>query len=137
MKHSPKNWAIIGSIQLLIIIGGFNLPNNIVNGATWYAPVIDFGRIFLLFIVPIGDAVLAIKILAIGRRKKEYIKQFIDDSNYAKYELIDPIHFVNLKSKQIDSIELAFKHSRNDLIIDTSLPFKSLQHYLKGTNKNV
>jgi hypothetical protein len=137
MKHSPKNWTIVGLIQLMIIIGGFNLPNSIINGATWYAPIIDFGRIFLLFGIPIGDATLIIKLLAIGKRKKEYVKQFIDNNSYVKYDLIDPIHFINLTSKQINLIELAFKHSRNDLIVDASLPFESLQRHLKGTNKNV
>jgi hypothetical protein len=137
MKHSPKNWAIVGLIQLAILIGGFNLPNSIVNGATWYAPIIDFGRIFSLFGIPICDTALVIKLLAIGKRNKEYIKQFIDDSNHAKYESIDPIYFANLTSKQMDSIELAFNHSRNDLIVEASLPFKSLQRYLEGINKNV
>jgi hypothetical protein len=137
MKHSPKSWAIIASIQLGIIIGGFSLPNNIVNGATWYAPIIDFGRIALLFGVPCGDVFLALRLLTIGKRKKRYLKQFIGASDRVEYESIDPIYFTNLTSKQMNSIELAFENSNNDVIIETSFPFKSLQHYLQGTNKNV
>lgn len=137
MKHSPKNWAIIALIQLGIIICGFSLPNNIVNGATWYAPIVDFGRIALLFIVPFGDIFLSLKLLTTGKRKKMYLKQFIDASNYIEYESINPIHFINLTPKQMNSIELAFKNSHNDLIFDVSFPFESLQYYLRGTNKNV
>ena len=136
MKHSPKNWSIIASIQLGIIIGGFSLPHNIVNGATWYAPIVDFGRIALLFGVPSVDIFLVLKLLTNGKRKKAYLKQFIDVSDRIKYESIDPIYFINLTSRQIDSIELAFKNSRNDLIFDPSFPFESLQHYLQGTNRN-
>ncbi len=137
MKHSLKNWSIIGSLQLGIIVGGFSLPNHIVNGATWYAPIIDFGRIALLFGFPLSDVCLLLKLLTIGKRKKTYLKQFIDIGNHVEYESIDPIYFINLTSKQIDAIELAFKNSRNDLIFDASFPFKSLQHYLQGTNRNV
>ncbi len=137
MKHSLKSWSIIASIQLGIIIGGFSLPHSLINGATWYAPVIDFGRIALLFGVPFGDIFLVLKLLADGKRKKKHLKQFIDVSNHSKYELIDPIHFINLTSKQMDSIEIAFRNSRDDLIIDPSFPFRSLQHYLQGTTKNV
>jgi hypothetical protein len=137
MKHNPINWAIIASLQLGIIIGSFSLPNNIVNGATWYAPVVDFGRIALLFGVPFGDIFLSLKLLTTGERKKKYLKRFIDASNHIEYESINPIYFINLTSKQINSIELAFEHSHNDLILDANLPFKSLQHYLQGTNKNV
>jgi hypothetical protein len=137
MKHSPKNWAIIAWIQLGIIVGGFNLPNNIVNGATWYAPILDFGRIALLFGVPVGDVFLALKLLTIGKRKKTYLKQFVDVSDRIEYESIEPIYFINLTPKQIDSIKLAFKNSRNDLILDASFPFESLQQYLQKTNKNV
>jgi hypothetical protein len=136
MKHNPKNWMIVCSIQLGIVIGGFSLPNSIVNGATWYAPAIDFGRIALLFGFPVGDTILLLNLLAIGKRKKAYLKQFIDVDNHVKYESIDPIHFINLTSKQIDLIELAFKNSRNDLIFDPSFPFESLQRYLQGANKN-
>jgi hypothetical protein len=137
MKHNPKNWTIIALVQLAIIISSFNLPNNIINGATWYAPIIDFGRIALLFGIPIFDAILVTKLLAIGKQKKTYLKQFIDASDRIRYESIAPIYFVNFTSKQIDSIELAFKHSRNDLVFDTSFPFELLQHHLKGKNKNV
>ena len=136
MKHSLKNWSIIASIQLGIIIGGFSLPNHIVNGATWYAPILDFGRIALLFGIPVGDIFLLTKLLTIGKRKKIYLKQFIDTSNHVEYNSIDPIYFINLTPKQINSIEIAFKHSHNDLIFDASFPFESLQHYLQGTNKN-
>jgi hypothetical protein len=137
MKHSLKNWSIIGSIQLGIIVGGFSLPNHIVNGATWYAPIVDFGRIALLFGTPVVDLFLLLKLLKNGKRKKTYLKQFIDVSNQIKYESIDPIYFINLTSRQIDSIELAFKNSRDDLIFDPSFPFESLQHYLQGKNRNV
>jgi hypothetical protein len=137
MKHSPKNWAIIASIQLGVIIGGFSLPNNIVNGATWYAPIVDFGRIALLFGVPFGDVFLLLKLLTAGKRKKIHLKQFVDISNHIEYELIAPIYFVNLTSKQVGSIELAFKNSRNDLTFDASFPFELLQHYLQGKNRNV
>ena len=137
MKHSPKNWAVVCSIQLGIVIGGFNLPNSIVNGATWYAPILDLGRIALLFGFPVGDTILLLNLLAIGRRKKAYLKQFIDVSNHVKYESINPIHFTNLTSKQMDSIELAFEHSHDDLILSPSFSFESLQHYLQRTNKNV
>jgi hypothetical protein len=137
MKHSPKNWAIIAWIQLGIIIGGFSLPNNIVNGATWYAPIVDFGRIALLFGIPFVDIFLLLKLLTAGKRRKAHLKQFIDASNHVEYESIDPIYFINLTSKQINSIELAFKNSHNDLILNASFPFESLQHYLQGTNKNV
>ncbi len=137
MKHSPKNWAIIASIQLGIIIGSFSLPNNIVNGATWYAPIIDFGRIALLFGIPVGDVFLSLKLLKTGKRKKIYLKQFIDASNHVEYESIDSIYFINLTSKQISSIELAFKNSSDDLIFGANFPFESLQHYLQRTNKNV
>ncbi len=137
MKHSPKNWAMVCSIQLGIIVGGFSLPNNIVNGATWYAPLIDFGRIVLLFGFPVGDTILSLNLLTIGKRRKAYLRRFVDVSNHAEYELIDPIYFANLTSKQIDSIELSFNNSRKDLILDTSFPFESLQRYLQGKNKNV
>jgi hypothetical protein len=137
MKHSLKNWSIIASIQLGIIVGSFSLPNHIVNGATWYAPIVDFGRIALLFGVPTGDIFLLIKLLKIGKRKKAYLKQFIDASNCIEYESIAPIYFISLTSKQMNSIELAFENSRNDLIFDTSFPFESLQKHLQGTNKNV
>jgi hypothetical protein len=137
MKHSLKNWSIIAAIQLGIIIAGFSLPNNIVNGATWYAPILDFGRIALLFGIPTGDIFLLIKLLKIGKRKKAYLKQFIDANNHIEYESISPICFINLTSKQMNSIELAFRNSRNDLIFDASFPFESLQKYLQETNKNV
>jgi hypothetical protein len=137
MKHSFKNWSIIASIQLGIIVGGFSLPNNIVNGATWYAPILDFGRIALLFGIPLGDGFLLLKLLAIGKNRKTYLKQFIDASDRIEYESIHPIYFISLTSKQMNSIELAFKNSRDDLIFDARFPFESLQNYLKGTNKNV
>ena len=137
MKHSPKNWVMVCSIQLGIIIGGFSLPNHVVNGATWYAPIVDFGRIALLFGFPVGDTILALNLLAIGKRRKAYLRQFIDISNHIKYDSIDPIYFANLTSKQLDAIELAFNNSRNDLVFDPSFPFESLQHYLQGKNKNV
>lgn len=128
---------MVGLMQLGIIIGSFNLPNSIINGATWYAPMIDFGRIALLFGVPVGDVFLSSKLLAIGKRKKAHLKQFVDASIHAKYDLIEPIYFINLTPEQIDSTELAFKHSNNDLVLDASLSFQLLQRYLKGTNKNV
>lgn len=131
MKHSFKNWTIAGLIQLVIIIGSFSLPNDIINGATWYAPIVDFGRIALLFGMPASDLILVTKLLATGKRKKIYLKQFIDVDNHFRYESIDPVHFINLTSKQMDLIELAFKHSRDDLTFDTSFPFESLQHHLK------
>ena len=131
MKHSFKNWTIVGLIQFAIIIGSFSLPNDIINGATWYAIIIDFGRIALLFGMPASDLFLVTNLLATGKRKKTYLKQFIDVDNYLKYESIDPVHFINLTSKQMDLIELAFKHSRNDLTFDPSFPFESLQQYLK------
>jgi hypothetical protein len=136
MKHSPKNWSIIASIQLGIIIAGFSLPNNIVNGATWYAPIVDFGRIALLFGIPVGDMLSIVKLLTIGKRKKIYLTQFIDTSNYIEYESIAPIFFINLTSKQMNSIEIAFNNSRDDLIVDASFPFRSLQHYIQGKNTN-
>jgi hypothetical protein len=136
MKHSPRNWAIIASIQLAIIASGFSLPNNIVNGATWYAPIIDFGRIALLFGVPFGDVFLALKLLTTGKRKKTYLKQFIDASDRVEYESINPIHFINLTSKQMNLIELAFKNSHEDLFINASFPFESLRHHLQRTDKN-
>jgi hypothetical protein len=137
MKHSPKNWAIVCWLQLGIIVGGFSLPNHVVNGATWYAPIVDFGRIALLFGFPIGDTILALNLLAIGKRRKLYLRQFIDVSNHIKYDLIDPIYFANLTSKQLDAIELAFNNSRDDLVFDPSFPFESLQHHLQGKTKNV
>ena len=137
MKHSPKNWVIVCWIQLGIIVGGFSLPNQIVNGATWYAPIVDFGRIALLFGFPVGDTILALNLLALGKRRKADLRQFIDISNHVKYDSIAPIYFANLTSKQIDLIELAFNHSRDDLIFDTSFPFESLQQYLQGRNKYV
>ena len=137
MKHSPKNWAIVCWIQLGIIVGGFSLPNQIVNGATWYAPIVDFGRIALLFGFPVGDTILSLNLLALGKRRKADLRRFIDISNHAKYESIDPIYFANLTPKQIDLIELAFNHSRDDLIFDPSFPFQSLQQYLQGRNKHV
>jgi hypothetical protein len=137
MKHSPKNWAIIALIQIGIIVGGFSLPNNIINGATWYAPILDFGRIALLFGIPLGDIFFSLKLLATGERKKTYLKQFIGTSNHAEYESIYPIYFINLTSKQMNSIEIAFRNSHDDLIFDTSFPFESLKYYLQGTNKNV
>ena len=130
MKHSPTNWLIITLTQLGIIVGSFSLPNNIVNGATWYAPILDFGRIALLFGVPFGDLVLSMKLLATGKRKKIYLKQFIDASNHIEYELINPIYFISLTPNQMNSIELIFKNSRDDLIFDATSPFKSLQRYL-------
>jgi hypothetical protein len=137
MKHSPKNWAIVSWIQLGIISWSFTLPNHIINGATWYAPILDFGRIALLFGVPVGNIFLVLKLLAIGKHNKKYLKQFIDVSSHHKYDSIDPIYFINLTSKQIDSTELAFEHSRNDLTFDSNFPFELLQRYLQGTNKNV
>lgn len=137
MKHSPKNWAIIGSLQFGIIIGGFNLPNNIVNGATWYAPLIDFGRIALLFGFPASNIVLSTKLLVVGKRKKAYLRQFIDSSSHFRYDSLDPIHFINLTPAQIDLIENNFKyHSRDDLLIDSDFSFKSLERYLQKTNEN-
>jgi hypothetical protein len=136
MKHSLRNWSIIAWIQLGIIVAGFSLPNNIINGATWYAPILDFGRIALLFGIPFSDILLMRKLLAIGKRRKTYLKQFIAASDRVEYESIAPIYFINLTSTQINSIELAFENSRDDLIINTSFPFKSLQHYLKGKNTN-
>jgi hypothetical protein len=137
MKHSPKNWAIVGWIQLGIIIWSFTLPNHIINSATWYAPIIDFGRIALLFGVPVADVFLLLKLLAIGKRNKKYLKQFIDVNSHIKYDSIDLIYFVNLTSKQIDSTKLAFENSRNDLTFDPNFSFELLQRYLQGTNKNV
>ena len=128
---------MVGAMQLGIIIGSFNLPNSIINAATWYAPMIDFGRIALLFGVPVGDVFLSSKLLAIGKRKKEYLKQFIDAENHVRYDSIEPIYFINLTPEQIDSTELAFKHSNNDLVLDPNLSFQLLQRYLKGINKNV
>jgi hypothetical protein len=136
MKHSLKNWLIIAWIQLGIIVAGFSLPNNIVNGATWYAPILDFGRIALLFGIPFGDLLLITKLLAIGKSRKTYLKQFIDTSDRVEYESIAPIYFTNLTSKQINAIELAFENSHNDLIINKSFPFESLQYYIQGNNKN-
>jgi hypothetical protein len=137
MKHSLKNWSIIASIQFGIVVGGFSLPNHIINGATWYAPILDVGRIALLFGIPTSDIFLLVKLLKIGKRKKAYLKQFIDTNNHVEYESISPIYFANLTSKQMNSIELAFKNSRDDLIFDASFPFESLQNYLQGTNENV
>jgi hypothetical protein len=137
MKHSPKNWAIVCWLQLGIIVGGFSLPNHVINGATWYAPIVDFGRIALLFGLPVGDIILSLNLLALGKRRKAYLKQFIDVRNQIKYESIDPIYFANLTSKQLDAIEIAFNNSRDDLVFDPSFPFESLQHYLQGNNKNV
>jgi hypothetical protein len=137
MKHSLKNWSIVASIQLGILFGSFSLPNNIVNGATWYALILDFGRIALLFGIPLSDLFLVLKLLTIGKRKKAYLKQFIDPSNYVEYDSISPFRFINITSKQINSIKLAFENSRSDLILNASFPFESLQHYLQGTNKNV
>jgi hypothetical protein len=137
MKHGLKNWSIIASIQLGIIIGGFSLPHHIVNGATWYAPILDFGRIALLFGIPLGDVCLLTNLLAVGKRRKIYLKQFIDDRNYMEYESIHPIYFVNMTIEQMKSIELAFKNSRDDSLLDPSFPFESLQHYLQGKIKNV
>ena len=131
MNHNHKNWAIVCSIQLGVIIGGFSLSNRIINGTTWYAPIVDFGRIALLFGFPVGDTILLLNLLTLGKRRKAYLKQFIDISNHVKYESINPIYFANLTSKQMDLIELAFNHSRDDLIFDTSFPFESLQHYLQ------
>jgi hypothetical protein len=73
MKHNLKNWAIVGSLQLGILLGGFSLPNNIINAATWYAPILDFGRITLLFGFPIGDIVFLQKMFGIGSRRKEQL----------------------------------------------------------------
>jgi hypothetical protein len=136
MKHSPKNWLMVGFIQLGILVGSFNLPNSIINGNTWYAPLIDFGRIASLFGFPVGDTVLAIRLLAIGRRKKEYIRQFIDAKNHARYDTIEPINFISITEEQIQLIELAYRESRNDLIFDTSFPYESLQKYITGTHNN-
>ena len=137
MKHSPRNWAIVCWIQLGIIFGGFSLPNHIVNGATWYAPIVDFGRIALLFGFPVGDTILSLNLLALGKRRKADLRWFIDISNHTKYDSIDPIYFANLTPKQIDLIELAFNNSRDDSIFDSSFPFESLQHYLQGRNNHV
>jgi diketogulonate reductase-like aldo/keto reductase len=137
MKHSPKNWAIVGWIQLGIIIWSFTLPNHIINSATWYATILDFGRIALLFGVPVGDIFLVLKLLAIAKRNKKYLKQFIDVHSQIEYESIDLIYFINLTPKQIDSTRLAFEHSRNELTFNPSFPFELLQRYLQGTNKNV
>jgi hypothetical protein len=137
MRHSPKNWAVVCFMQLGIIIGGFNLPNSIVNGATWYAPIIDFGRIALLFGFPVGDTIVVLNLLALGKRRKIYLRRFIDINSHAKYASINPFFFINLTSKQIDSIELACKQSHNDLLLDPSFPFELFQHYLQGINRNV
>jgi hypothetical protein len=137
MRHSPKSWTAVGLIQLVIIISAFNLPNHIINGATWYAPIIDFGRIALLFIMPISDGIWITKLLTIGKRNKTYLKQFIDPSNQIEYESINLICFVNLTSKQVNLIELAYKHSHNDSMLDSNFPFESLQRQLQGKNKNV
>jgi hypothetical protein len=99
MRHNFRSWSIVGFVQLSIIIGGFNLPNNIINSATWYAPLLDFGRIALLFGLPVVNVVFVTNLLAIGKRKKAYLKQFINADNYFKYDSIDPIHFINLTSE--------------------------------------
>ena len=137
MRHSPKNWATVCFIQLGIIIGGFNLPNSIVNGATWYAPIIDFGRIALLLGFPVGDTIVSLNLLALGKRNKAYLKQFVDINSHRKYESINPLFFANLTSKQIDLIELTSKQSQNDLVLDPSFSFELLQNYLQGINRNV
>ena len=137
MRHSPKNWATVCFIQLGIIIGGFNLPNSIVNGATWYAPIIDFGRIALLLGFPVGDTIVSLNLLALGKRNKAYLKQFIDINSHHKYESINPLFFANLTSKQIDLIEFTSKQSQNDLVLDPSFSFELLQNYLQGINRNV
>jgi hypothetical protein len=136
MKHNPRNWLMVGCVQVGILIGSFNLPNSIINGSTWYAPIIDFGRIASLFGLPVGDTVLAIRLIAIGRRKKEYLRQFIDASNHARYDNIEPINFISLTEEQIQSIELAYHNSRDDYILDTSFPYQSLQKYITGSQKN-
>jgi hypothetical protein len=123
--------------QLTIVIGGFNLPNSIINSATWYATLLDFGRISLLFGFPIADLTIVPKLLAIGKRNKKHLEQFIDPKDLFKYDAINPVHFINLTPKQIDSIELAFNNSRDDLTFDPSFPFQSLQRSLHGTTKNV
>ncbi len=128
---------MVGAMQLGIIIGSFNLPNSIINAATWYAPIIDFGRIALLFGVPVGDVFLSSKLLAIGKSKKEYLKQFVDAENHPRYDSIEPIYFINLTSEQIDLTKLAFKQSNNDLVLDADLSFQLLKRYLEGKNKNV
>jgi hypothetical protein len=132
MRHSSRNWAAIGLAQLILIISSFNLPNNIINGATWYAPVIDFGRIALLFGVPIGDAILVTKVLEIGTKRKTYLKQFIDAKDLIEYESISPIGFANFTQEQISLIECAFNNSHDDLVFETSFPFKLIQNYLQG-----
>jgi hypothetical protein len=131
------NWAIIALVQLGVIISSFSLPNHIVNGATWYAPIIDFGRIALLFGVPLGDVFLVLKLLTIGKRKKMYLKQFIDINSHVEYESINPIYFISITSKQMESVKLAFKYSCEDSTFAPSFPFESLQRYLQGTKKNV
>ena len=136
MVHNPKNWIIVASIQITILLGSFNLPNSIINGPFWFAPIIDIGRISSLFAFPAVDSVLVLRLLAIGRRKKEYIRKYIDPSNYDQFDLIEPIYFISITQKQIDSIQLAFNNSRDDLIFDTSFPFDSLQKCIQGS-KNV
>lgn len=137
MKYSPKNSVIIASLQFGILFGSFSLPNSIVNAATWYAPVIDFGRIALLFGFPVGDILLLHRFYTIGKRKKAQLRQFIDIEDAADYEAINPYNFVSLTPQQIDSIGLAFEQSRDDRILDKDFPFNSLQCYLQGSDKNV
>lgn len=130
IRHSPRLWATIGLFQTGIIITSLCLPNNIINGATWYAQILDFGRIGLLFGIPIIDFILITRLVKICKRRKTYLEQFIDDQNKFHYDSIVPLYFVNLTSRQIESIEFAFKHSQEDSIIDTNLPFKLLQKYI-------
>lgn len=102
IRHSPRSWAAIGLFQLGIIIASFCLPNSVINGATWYAQIIDFGRIVLLFGIPVIDSILIIRLIKICKHRKTYLEQFIDCDNKFHYDSIVPLYFINLTPRQIE-----------------------------------
>jgi hypothetical protein len=136
VKHNLKKWTLVLAIQIAVIVGSFNLPNRIINGATWYAPVLDFGRIVLLVCTPIVDTVAVTRLLAIGRRKKAYLQQFISTDNLLEYESISPLQFIHLSTQQINAIKLAHLHSVDDLVLDADLTFALLKRSLERVDKH-
>jgi hypothetical protein len=136
MKHSLRNWTLIGCTQICIVIGGFSLPNSIINGRTWYAPVLDFSRLASLLVFPIVDTSLVINLLKKGRKNKTYLRQFIDPNELQMFDMIEPINFISLSVEQMRNIELTFEQSRDDRILDTSCPFKTVQKYITGSKNH-
>lgn len=131
MKFNTKDLLIICLFQFVLLVVLFSLPNTILNGATWYAVIVNFGRIGLLFGFPLLDLIFLLVALKKGKRLKLHLRQFIDSKDYYQYDLLSPLYFLNLNVRQVDSIILASSQSDDDLILDINFPFDLLLRYLQ------